>query len=153
MTGVQVHHLRVVIGGIDLAVDTLPFQTIEDARDVAILLTRNTGRPKGDWEAYSLAGQRLSMDTFADDLDIVFFCPNIGAGGAFWSRRPEKSETIPVALTEEEAASVAAAEVWPTCAETTRTIVSGLLASLSPPSGPIKARILRGERDTDYFSD
>lgn len=81
MTGLQVHRLRVVIGGIDVNVDTLPFQTIEDARDVAIRLTRNTGRPKDDWEAYSLAGRRLSMDTFADDLDIVFFSPNIGAGG------------------------------------------------------------------------
>ena len=82
MTGVQVHHLRVVIGGIDVNVDTLPFQTIEDARDVAIRLTRNTGRPKDDWEAYSLSGHRLRMDTFADDLDSVFFSPNIGAGGA-----------------------------------------------------------------------
>ena len=65
----------------------------------------------------------------------------------------EKSETIPVALTKEEAATVAAAEVWPTCGEKARAIVSGLLSSLPPPSGPIKVRILRGERDTDYFSD
>lgn len=64
-----------------------------------------------------------------------------------------KSETIPVPLTVEEAASVAAAEVWPTCSDKARAIVSGLLASLPPPSGPIKVRILRGERDTDYFSD
>lgn len=81
------HRLRVVIGGIDVGVDTLPFQTIEDARDVAIRLTRNTGRPKDGWEAYSLAGHRLSMDTFADDLDIVFFSPNIGAGGASRSNK------------------------------------------------------------------
>jgi hypothetical protein len=64
-----------------------------------------------------------------------------------------KSETIPVPPTMEEAASIAAVEVWPTCSDKARAIVSGLLKSLPPPSGPIKVRILRGERDTDYFSD
>lgn len=71
------------------------------------------------------------------------------------SSGPGKSETIPVALTEEEATTVVATEIaiWPTCGEKARAIVSGLLSSLPSPSGPINVRILRGERDTDYFSD
>ena len=66
----------------------------------------------------------------------------------------EKSETIPVPPTVEEAHAVAASEIWPTAETKARKIVSNLFADLAPYiSGPIRIRILRGEKDTDYFSD
>lgn len=66
---------------------------------------------------------------------------------------PTKSETIPVALTEEEADQVVTTEILSPSGEKARSIISGLLSSLPTPSGPIKVRILCGLRDTDYFSD
>jgi hypothetical protein len=76
------HPLRVVIGGVPVDLELLPFQTVGDARDIAIRLTRNTGRPKDDWQAYDRDGRRLDMDAFADVVDEVYFCPHIGAGGS-----------------------------------------------------------------------
>lgn len=78
----EFHLVRAIVMGDPLDVEAMPFQILADVRDAALRSLRHTGRPPVDWEAFTPSGERLSMDSFVDDLDLVYLSPNIGCGGS-----------------------------------------------------------------------
>jgi hypothetical protein len=136
--------VRFVLWGESVPVTALPEHTLQEAADVALVSSDNTGRPVGDWLAYTRAAERLDVTILVRDMPAairagVYLAPAFAAGSA------PQLDTLPasppaatlaaeletlIALYDQELATVARAEallpLTHKAPSTARRILSGL---------------------------
>jgi len=82
--------LHFVVNGEDVHVHSNPDQPLFEAMVLALVQSRNTGRPPLDWEIFDENGRRVDPQLLAGAVGArlaLFLCLAIGAGGAAQRRR------------------------------------------------------------------